>query len=87
MRLLHTLDEFFHKLCLLKKDASNFLPEPVLLGISSWTSNFSDSAIEPDAFVSNWENHMGWKYCPNWVLFRGRYDKELQNPHVAWNLT
>lgn len=59
-----------------------------LLGISSWTSNFSDSAVEPDAFVSNRENYMGWKYCPNWVLFRGRYDKKkkVQDSGVTWSL-
>lgn len=56
------------------------------LGISSWASNFSDSAVEPDAFVSNRKNHMGWKYCPNWVLFWGRYGNEVQYSDVTWNL-
>ena len=57
-----------------------------LLGISSWASNFSDSAVEPDAFVSNWEDHMGWKYCPNWILFWGRYGNEVQHSDVTWKL-
>ena len=58
----------------------------ILLGISSWASNFSDSAVEPDAFVSNWKDYMGWKYCPNWILFWGRYDNEVQHSDVTWKL-
>lgn len=45
------------------------------LGFPSWETNISNSATQPDASVSHGEDYLGWKYCPNWILFWRRYDK------------
>lgn len=41
-------------------------------GVPSWAQDLSDWATEPDAALSNREDYLGWKHCPNRVLLRGR---------------
>lgn len=69
----------FNKLFWLKKDVSDFVPKLVFLGISSWRRISQIQQLNQMPLYPTWEDHMGWKYCPNWILFWEEYGNEVHS--------